>query len=212
MFTSHITASEMFKYTRKCFIVRPPFLHWLLPSFLYNICLFPPFPSCFHIYSGLCHRVLFLTSFIWLHIDPFFSLKLHQGHPSPPFLSSRPVFLQVLKIFNIQWYHRTTPCGTLPLITFQLSENEHQRPPWRRKEKEELSQKGSLRPGEKIEIRTVSAQAVSSKCTGKSPFAKFSSCSYVVIPYAKILYSPTVLPIHCRYFRVDLEKSKWERS
>lgn len=43
MFTSHITASEMFKYKWKCFIVRPPFLHWLLPSFLYNICLFPSF-------------------------------------------------------------------------------------------------------------------------------------------------------------------------
>lgn len=100
----------------------------------------------------------------------------------------------------VQWHHRTTPCGTFPPITFQLSGNEHQKPPWRRKEKEEVSQKGSLRPGEKVEIKTVSGQAASSRCTGKSPSAKFSSCFRVVIPYAKI---PSILT-HCSSHSLQL--------
>lgn len=49
-------------------------------------------------------------------------------------------------------------------------------------------EKNSLR--KKGEITRVSEQAASSRSTGKSQFANFSSCSSVVTPYAKILYSP----------------------
>lgn len=224
----------MFKYKWKCFIVRPPFLHWLLPSSLYNICLFPSFPAFTLLLVSL------IEFFSWhLSFDYILAHFLPKASPGsskssiPLFKTSVPTGLlpeersglqtfhtcksfrtnfadSVSDLPQAQLHHRTTPYGTFPPITFQLSENEHQKPPWKRKEKEEVSQKGSLRPLKpwgKIEIRTVSDQATSSRCIGKSPFAKFSSCFHVVIPYAKILYSPTVLPIHCHYFRVDLEKN-----
>lgn len=52
-----------------------------------------------------------------------------------------------LDLPQVQAVTETTPCGTFFMypITFQLSEKEPQKPPWRRKEKE-LSQKGSLWP------------------------------------------------------------------
>lgn len=54
------------------------FLPFLLSHFFWSLSS-SSFPDIFH-----------LTTY-W----PIFSLKLHQGHPSPLFLCSRPVFLQV---------------------------------------------------------------------------------------------------------------------
>lgn len=232
----HITVSEMFNYKWKCFIVRPPILHWLFSSFLPLQYLFISFLSL----PASTFLLVSITKFFPWHLSldyiwtPVFFPKPHQVHASPQFLCARPVALQVCcwerdqgykpsfgshpcwkgfhmcKSFRtntadsvsdyVQWHHRTTPCGTFPPITFQLSGNEHQKPPWRRKEKEEVSQKGSLRPGEKVEIKTVSGQAASSRCTGKSPSAKFSSCFRVVIPYAKI---PSILT-HCTSHSLQL--------
>lgn len=197
---------------------RPPFLHWLLPSLSSTIFVFISFLFLYStISSGLCHRVLFLTSFIWRYIMTHFSLKL-LGHPSPHSFLQDQCFTQSVagrdqackpssgsppywKFFNIRVISQDHPMWDFPSHNLSTQWKWTSKATLKKKEKKSYPPKRAAWGLEKIEIRTVSQPGSQLQCTGKSPFAQFSSCSHVVI------HMPDPVLTHCTSYPLPLFQS-----
>ena len=109
----------------------------------------------------------------------------------------------------VQWHHRTTPCGTFPPITFQLSENEHQKHPEEEKKKKRCHKRAAWGLEKKLRSGQCLARQRAPGVLG-NPHLPNSQAVFVwlfLMPRYRP-YSPVVPLIHCSYFIVDLERGK----